>query len=168
VDCDSFNEWVDEVGIGVATDFLERVCDGNSSDILGLESHMHNSANHTYSGVFIYKGIEYGFVIDSGDWNGTVVRSWGAGEVYNYQPPEPVLYTFIPHIKPSDTPEQIKRKWLIHSHWKNEEWFLEKERGYNYDRHFQPGLVTEKYYREWASSKGMVIAQKVPVRNPAD
>jgi hypothetical protein len=41
--------------------------------------------------------------------------------------------------------------------WRKQPWFIEKERGYNYDRHFQPGGMVEDHYREWAATRGMKV-----------
>jgi hypothetical protein len=118
----------------------------------------HNSTNHTYSGEIVIDGETYGFVVESGDNNGTVVHGWGDPDTVtpfeHPEPPEP--YTFLPR-----NPEymQVHRPamWKVYLVWREEPWFKEKERGLNYDRYFAPGVKTNTHYRDWADAKGMQI-----------
>lgn len=162
-DCKAFVDFCATSGDAVAAEFLEELCnmewsrDTKSPRIRISSSHQHNACNYTHSGTVTIDGVEYGFIIDNGDWNGTVVREWGlADDVGSYEPPRPTIYTFVP------TDDALKDDkpglWLVYLHWREQPWFQEKERGYNYDRHFAPGGKTETYYHEWAASKGMKIA----------
>jgi hypothetical protein len=152
------NAFCEKYGDDVGSDVLERISEAAWSPkdaaihgVTILDIHTHNACNHTYSGRITHDGIEWGFVIDSGDWNGTQVREWGHAEnVRSYDPPKPTRYDFVP-IDP--TPKAL----LIHAEWKKTEWFQEKLRGYHYDRHFQPGIQVETHYRNWAAEKGMKI-----------
>lgn len=140
---------------------LERICDaqwnGSGPGIVLLDVYKFNACNHVLSGTIEVNDETYGFIIENGDWNGTVVKAWGDPEdVGTYQhpePPEPL--TFIPN----DRTLCISRPAIfeIYLGWRKENWFTEKQSAYNYDRHFQPGGCTEKYYREWAKKKGMII-----------
>lgn len=120
--------------------------------------HRHDAVNYTLSGTVEINGVEHGFIIDDGNWNGTVVRSWGDPEdvgIYDPGPP-PEMRTFIP----ADDSMFFDRPGMfsVYLHWRKQNWFKDKERGYNYDRHFAPGESTEKHYREWAANKGMKVA----------
>ena len=125
-----------------------------------FDIYQHNACNHTYSGNIVIDGETYGFIIESGDRNGTVVRGWGDPEDVGYfehpEPPEP--YTFLPR---NSFDLQVNRPalWGVYLLWRKESWFTEKERGYNYDRHFAPGGKTESYYRDWADKKGMIVGR---------
>jgi len=146
---------------------LERICDAHwdestasSRGVKFFDIQKHNACNHTLSGVIDIGGVEHGFIIDNGDWNGTVVRSWGdPEEVGVAAQPEPVppedQLTFIP----SDTniPYFRPHLFVVYLHWRKEPWFQDKVRGYPYDRYFQPGGYVENHYREWAGKKGMRI-----------
>ena len=33
-------------------------------------------------------------------------------------------------------------------------------RGYNYDRHYAPGVKTDRFYRDFAASRGMRIVEE--------
>lgn len=115
----------------------------------------HNASNHTFGGEIEIDGKFYGFVIDNGDSCGTVVREWDNCDGY-FDEVEPTYYTFIPA-----NPELKETSPIIYGvylQWRKTEWFQEKERGLNYDRHFAPGIKTEEYYRDWAAAKGMIVS----------
>ena len=140
---------------------LTRICEAHwyksGSGVKFIDIHQHDACNHTLSGTIDVGGVEYGFIIDNGNWAGTVVRAWGDPEdvgVYDPGPP-PEMATFVPvDDSLSETSPGLFNVYLA---WRKESWFVEKERGYNYDRHFAPGGKTESYYRDWAAKKGMKI-----------
>lgn len=142
---------------------LERIANaqwsGGKADGVDIHTvHQFNACNHRLGGTIEIDGLEYGFVIDSGDWNGTDVIEWGLSdsEVSGYfaEPEAPEPRTFIPENRGlfTESPGLFK----VYALWRKEAWFTDKVRGYNYDRHFAPGGKTESYYRDWAASKGMV------------
>lgn len=147
-------------------EILERICDvsynlhaqpGTDGNIKITDVHQHNACNHTFSGTITIENIEYGFVIENGDWAGTVVKEWGLAEdIGTYTPPEPgEQLTFIPnnmHLK-TENPALFK----VYLNWRKQSWFKEMIGKYLYDRHFQPGSFIENHYKEWAAKKGMVI-----------
>lgn len=145
-------------------DALERICNaqwenpGLNKPIHGvtfLSIHQHNACNHTLSGTVDIDGVEHGFIIDNGDWNGTEVRAWGdpedVGMAPEPEPPEQI--TFLPRDQSlfQTRPEM----WRVYLAWRKEPWFREMESGYNYDRHFQPGGYVENHYREKAAKRGL-------------
>lgn len=140
---------------------LERIADaqwnGSGKGIVFSDIYQHNACNHTLSGTIDIDGKVYGFVIDSGDWNGTVVKEWGDSEdVGVYEPPQPAEpLTFIP----SDINLFFNRPamFAVYAMWRKEEWFKQKESAYAYDRHFQPGGCIEKHYADFAQRRGMKI-----------
>lgn len=162
-DCSKFTAFCAKAGDDVAISFLEELgylewSGEMKNDRIKLSvKHRHDACNYTHSGTVTIEGVEYGFVIDNGNWNGTVVREWGLAEdVGAYQPPEPTIYTFIPTS--GTLKEDAPGLWGVYLMWRKEAWFKDKERGYNYDRHFHPGGKTENHYRDWAAKKGMKIA----------
>ncbi len=149
-------------------DTLQRVCEafyerrtaGPIKDgIEILDVYQHDAINFTFTGTVEVEGQTYGYIIDDGNWNGTVVRAWGDHEDVGYyehpDPPEP--WTFIPN----NNSLQIERPGMfkVYLEWRKQPWFTDKERGYNYDRFFAPGGKTESYYRDWAATKGMRIGK---------
>ena len=145
-------------------DALERIANaqwslgnkkGTCDGVTLLEVYQHNVCNHTLSGTVEVDGQVYGFIIDSGDWSGTVVRAWGDPEEVGVEPepepPEP--RTFVPND--DDLAWSRPGMFGVYMAWRKEPWFVEMERSYNYDRHFAPGGKTEGYYRDKASKRGM-------------
>lgn len=119
----------------------------------------HDACNHTFTGVIETNGQKFGFIIESGNRNGTVVHEWGTPEnVGTFQHPKPTIFTFVP-INPNLKTER-PMLWAAYLHWKKQDWFTEKEKGLNYDTHFAPGEATTKHYAEWAAKKGMKIGVK--------
>ena len=161
-DCKEFAAFCEKIGNDAAVEFLEELCDmewnheKKSKRISIYDTYRHDMTNYTHSGTFTYEGVEYGFVIDNGNWNGTVVREWGlADDVGIYDPPKPTFYTFVPVN--GTLREDSPGMFTVYLDWRKKAWFQDKERGYNYDRHFAPGSKTESYYRDWAATKGMKI-----------
>lgn len=158
-----FSAFEAKVGTKTAISVLEKISDvccsqeQNSDGVKIHSTFQHNACNHTYSGTIEHDGKTFAFIIESGDWNGTVIRAWGSPEdVGLYAPPKPVLKTFVP----KDPILKMTRPglWKVYFEWTKQEWFREKVRSYNYDRHFQPGGLIEKHYTDWADKKGLRIA----------
>jgi len=143
-------------------EILETICDMHWSHVKSRdgitisEVHQHNACNHTISGTATIDGVEYGFVINSGDWGGTDVCEWGLAEnVGLYEPPKPVVYTMVPRDYTLKT--RRPRMWDVYLKWRESPWFNEICRNYNYDRHFMPGHQTETHYRAKAAERGMEL-----------
>ncbi len=117
--------------------------------------YQHNACNHTMTGAIERDdGVSTGFIIESGDWNGTVILAWGDPEdIGVFTPPVVEPRTFVPinrHLK-AEKPAM----WALYLFWRKAEWFKELERNYNYDRHFHPGRQTEDHYRDLVRSRGL-------------
>lgn len=156
-----FAAFCDRFGEAAGVQVMERIADAlwnrEGEGISFLDIHQHNACNHTVSGTIEHAGESFGFIIESGDIHGTVIHEWGEPEdVGVFKPAPPTLYTFVP----TDPGLELRRPemWKVYLAWRETPWFKEKERGYNYDRHFQPGSVTEKHYRDWAATKGLMPA----------
>ena len=148
-------------------DDIERIidafCQGGTisnkgrDGVVFFDIYQHDAVNHTLSGTIDKDGLIHGFIIDNGNWGGTEIKSWGDPEdVGSYEPPlPPEPRTFIPTnpFLHEERPAMFK----VYLHWRTQDWFIKKERGYNYDRHFQPGCAVETHYRDWAATKGMKV-----------
>lgn len=142
---------------------------GTVDDITFTDITAHDAINHTMIGYFQHDGDEVCFNIDNGNWNGTVVNSFG--EDADMTPPPITVWRLRPKEVPSwgpdgdETPAQYakrvetwrKRNDVIFAHWKTEKWFQDLERSLNYDRRFAPGLKTDEHYRAAAEKRGLVI-----------
>ncbi len=158
----AFDAFCARFGEAAGTEVMDRITDaecGGSREGITMDVHRHNACNSTLSGTITHAGEDFGFVIDSGDWNGTLIRQWGPAEdVEPYEPEPPILYTFVP-ADPS-LRERSPGLFKVYLAWAKMDWFKDKVRGYNYDRHFAPGVKTERHYRDWAVSKGLKIAEQ--------
>lgn len=160
----NFMAFCAKYGDDAGVDVMEKIADAMwerqpRHGVTFRDIHQHNACNHTASGDIEYQGETFGFVIESGDRSGTVILEWGPSEdVGTYQPEPPTIYTFVP--QEDNLKETRPGLWAVYLAWTKQPWFQEKERGYNYDRHFAPGGKTESYYRDWAATKGMKIAAK--------
>ena len=157
----NFDAFCAQFGEDVGNEILEMICDANCTGSFGpvhiSKRYRHNACNYTISGHVEHANERFYFVVHNGDWNGTVVEQFGKeDEVIEYVESKPTLYTFVPN-NPRLKFEK-PHMWQIYLLWRNEKWFTEKVRGYNYDRHFAPGLKTEQHYFDFAKSKGMIIA----------
>lgn len=152
---------VDEKVLDYPTDdMLTRICElqwggGRSEPGLVLDDvYQHDACNHTISGRIDHDGVEYGFVIHNGNWNGTEVAEWGLAEdVGTYKPEwvEPMALVPRDPFMSRERPGMFK----VYGLWRKEKWFQEMERSFAYDRHFAPGGKTETYWREKAGAKGL-------------
>lgn len=143
-------------------DALTRICEAHwnrrgGDGVTFFDIHQHDACNHTLRGHIEIDGHTYGFLIDNGNWDGTVVREWvtDTEDLGGYEPPRPTLYTYVPQKARAD---MFAGMLGVYKYWTEQAWFKEKVQAYNYDRHFAPGGKTEKYYADWAATKGMRIA----------
>lgn len=79
--CTNFDEFEAHFGDKAATYVLERICEagwsGDHSDpSLTFSVEQHDPCNQTLTGLIEYEGLEFDFKVDSGNWNGTVVREF--------------------------------------------------------------------------------------------
>lgn len=147
-------------------DIAVRICDahwngGKGFGITFVYIDQHNACNHTLCGKVDFNGKEYGFIVDSGDWNGFVVREFcpvDESHIWDYTPSEPTKFTFVP--KNDNLKTDNPGKYQVYLKWKTQQWFKETLQHYHYDRYFQPGVATESYYKEWADKKGLKIVSE--------
>jgi hypothetical protein len=150
-----------EFGNSAGIEVLERIADAAWSydtkreDIQFCQRHQINACNHIYGGRIRYAARWYGFVIESGDRNGTVVMEWGSEDDVSgwFSEPKPTIYSLVP----TDDSLGIYRPEMfrVYLQWQKQKWFAEMHSGYNYDRHFAPGCKTEEYWRGAATKKGL-------------
>lgn len=130
---------------------LERICCAGAGDkVAGVflsDIYSMDALNQVLSGVIDVDGEEYGFIVESGNWNGTVVKAWGdPDDVGTYRPPERESPRFIP----DDENRTVQEDFFFLQKTRKSEWFKGQEESYHYDRHVQPGAEIENYYRAWA------------------
>lgn len=158
--CESFEQFEQQYGSAVAEEVLTRICEAAwnrgkpTPGVFLSEVHPINALNHTLEGTVVHNDISFEFLIDNGDANGTVVREFTTEDRAPYVPERPARYTLVPanpHLK-AEKPFQYEA-FLQHT---KQSWFKDLVSHYNYDRHFQPGLVIERHYKEQAVAHGLV------------
>lgn len=127
----------------------------------------HNACNHTYYGHITIAGEEIAFELESGDRNGTVLRSYGDKVKVDRSF---LRWSFCP--KTPDIVARADETWaafdarftqartvraLKFATMRKQPWFIEMERALNYDRRFAPGVVTDAHYLAFADQHGLGI-----------
>lgn len=123
----------------------------------------HNMINVTVEGTVTYKGNDFEFHLEDGDWNGTVLRGWN-GMGTDWEEPEPIILAIAPQdnliyqaLQPGGNPAFLLKKWEL---------FDEREdvsrliRSYAYDRYVQPGVQVESHYRSKFDLMKIQIVEK--------
>lgn len=122
------------------------------------DAHMHDAINYTLSGDIEFEGVEYGFIVRDGNWDGTSVLEWGlSDDVGRYEAPPPTIYTMIPtnrgiHRQGYGGYAMFRHVYLA---WREEKWFQDLVADYNYDRTFSPTLKIENHYRDAAAKRAL-------------
>jgi hypothetical protein len=164
-----FGEYCEKYGDEWGEELLCSVCDalwhnhgnpGQSSHGVYFDNiHKYDVINCVMSGTIDFRGAEYRFIIQDGDWNGTEVLEFELeeeGEVGFYETSPPKLYYFVPDYSLIKE-ENWESARVIYENWIKEEWFKEKERGMNYDRFFMPGGKIKSHYGDWAAEKSLKV-----------
>jgi hypothetical protein len=80
---EEFQAFCERYGDDTATGMLEDICCQETSrewpwriEIYDYQTRDREGANATISGYVYFRAKTWGFVIDNGNWNGTVVRIW--------------------------------------------------------------------------------------------
>lgn len=124
------------------------------------DAHAHDAINYTLSGNITFEGVEYGFIVRDGNWNGTSVLEWGlSDDVGRYKAPPPTIYTMVPitnRIRMGYHGYSMFKD--VYLAWRKEEWFAKICHDFMYDKHFAPGLGTNEHYNGLASKRGLKLA----------
>lgn len=159
----AFEAFEARFGVDAATEVMDRIANADwkrgGHGVTISDVYAHNACNHTISGIVEHARERFGFVIDSGDRAGTVIREWGPeGDIEVYEPEPPTVYTFVP--RDADLASKSPALFKVYLEWRKQSWFKEAVRGYNYDRHFAPGVKTERHYRDLADNRGLRIVDE--------
>jgi hypothetical protein len=122
-----------------------------------------NACNHAMTGVFWLDGTEWAFEVESGDWNGWVWRSVSAeGPIpeIDYKPTVFALQpnsTIVAQAVMANQGKSLVAKWDA---FLERPEFKDLPRKYMYDRHFAPGIKTERYWKDKAATVGFELVDK--------
>jgi len=154
---------LDEIALKICEGDDCNLEEGEDGSLFIADTQNINALNRVFTGSFWADGVEYAFEAESGN---------NAGWVWRSVEPD----TNIPEIKIEVTTwalapkEETVRNAIAKG---NEEFLLQKwdalltreeiasiPRKYGYDKHFAPGTVTERYWKEKAAKFGFVLASR--------
>ncbi|WP_306150714.1 hypothetical protein [Roseovarius sp. MMSF_3281] len=113
-----------------------------------------NACNHAFTGTFWLGGVEYSFGAENGDWNGWVWREISADKPVpeiDYKPTTWALQPIDSLISKAIEKGQGKFLVLKWDEIASREPYKSLPGKYGYDRHFQPGLKVERYWKNKAA-----------------
>lgn len=184
-DCQEFLDFYADLesrkGEEYAIHMMEEICEAicaekrgerrkSDFDICILDVHKHDVINCTANGSITIDDIEYPFVIEDGNWAGTVVREWGEETCCFYKP---TIYktVLLPKYKNYDLKKgtigdrpmtALEFKAYI-AYERKDPWLDEMAGKIAYDSFFSPCSKTNKYWRDWKDSHSL-ITDRVEVR----
>lgn len=135
-------------------------CDHQSVTILDRDRH--DAINVTAHGIVVVEGVEHRFIVDDGNWDGTVLRDWDGDAVFEYH--KPTVYALQPEARLIDQAIMSGKGPFLLMKWdamlSNHRDIADIPRKYAYDRYVQPGIVSERHYREAAAKHHFVIVDE--------
>jgi hypothetical protein len=126
-----------------------------------LERDRHDAINVTAHGIVTVEGVEHRFIVDDGNWDGTVLRDWDGDKVFEIR--KPTVYALQPEAWLIDQAVMSGKGPFLLLKWdamlKHED-IARIPRGYGYDRMMQPGLKIEDHYRKAAAKHHFVLVDE--------
>jgi hypothetical protein len=120
-----------------------------------------DAINVRANGILTWKGQEFRFIVEDGNWNGTVLEDWEGDTEFKPLPRTEWALQPLPSIVgeaiAANNGQFLINKWDI---FLTRSEVAEIPRKYSYDRTFAPGLVTETYWREQAAKYKMELVSK--------
>jgi hypothetical protein len=114
-----------------------------------------DAINVRASGILDWEGREYWFIVRDGNWDGTVLEGWEESGVQTFEHHEPTRWALQPRrglvedaIAAGKGPFLL---WKWETMLKNHKEIAEIPGKYSYDRHFQPGGLVEKHWKDAAA-----------------
>lgn len=135
-------------------------CDHASVTILDRDRH--DAINVTAHGIVMVEGVEHRFIVDDGNWNGTVLRDWDGDTVFEHH--KPTVYALQPERRLIDQAIMSGKGPFLLMKWgavlRNLPDLAAIPGKYAYDRHFQPGIKGEDHWRKAAAKHHFVIVDE--------
>ena len=157
---ESTDLFIQRFGQDLYEELFECCWNNTNTDQIFIEDKvMQNAANWDFYGHIVINGVTTYFSASCGDWNGSVINSFGV----NPQTPKEITiteYAFELNEELKDK-ELSKKKFDLLSQEGN--MIHEMTRKMNYDMRVSPTLKVKEHYKSWADSKGLVITTKTVV-----
>lgn len=112
-------------------------------------------------GIINWRGEEHTFILEDGNWNGTVLHAWDDDKEFQYHVPQ--QWAIVPARDLVDKAIMGGGAGFLLMKW---DAFMTREDvatipgKYAYDRRVQPGSKVENYWKEKAASYKMAITTK--------
>lgn len=127
-----------------------------------LERDRMDAINVRAHGIVTVEGTEHRFIIRDGNWDGTVLEDWNGDEVFEHH--KPTVYALQPEARLIDEAIQSGKGPFLLMKWdamlSNHRDIADIPRKYAYDRYVQPGIVSERHYREAAAKHHFVLVDE--------
>lgn len=134
---------------------------GEHASVTLLDRDRHDAINVTAHGIITVEGVEHRFIVDDGNWDGTVLRSWDDDKVFEIA--ERTVYALQPARHLIDSAVMAGRGPFLLMKWDAMLQHADIARipgNYAYDRMVQPGSKIEGHYREAAAKHHFVIVDQ--------
>lgn len=163
-----YPELMEAIGCEIAEQIWDRdrfseIEEGEDGYVFVFDVQAINACNHVIVGSFWAEGTEFAFEAESGDNNGFVWRMVSPDEPI----PDIQIQQTVWALAPND---DLVRKAILSDQgaFLVAKWdaFLQRPEyaqipgKYGYDRHFAPGLKTERFWKERAAKVGFILVSK--------
>lgn len=123
-----------------------------------------DAINVRASGILDWEGREYSFIVQDGNWSGTVLEAWEEAGDQKFEYHQPTVWALQPRRDLiSDAIANGKGPFLLMK-WdavlKNRPEVAAIPGKYAYDRHFQPGGFVENHWNDAAAKHQFEIVTK--------
>ena len=126
-----------------------------------LDRDRQDAINVRAHGILNWNGTEYRFILEDGNWNGTVIEDWDGDK--EFKPLPRTVWTLQPRDDLITTAIMERRGPFLLAKWdavmKRTE-IAEIPGKYTYDRMMQPGSKIESYWKEKAAKHSFEIVSE--------
>lgn len=135
---------------------------GEHESVTILDRDRMDAINVRAHGTVTVEGVEYRFIMRDGNNDGTVLEDWDGDAVFEHH--KPTVYALQPEARLIDQAIMSGKGPFLLMKWDamltNHRDIADIPRKYAYDRYVQPGIVSERHYREAAAKHHFVIVDE--------
>lgn len=130
-------------------------------DVTILDRDRRDAINVRAHGIIQFGGEEYTFIIEDGNWSGTVLQSWNDGREFEHLPH--TQWALEPRADIVNNAIAKGKERFLLAKW---DAFLTRPEvasipgKYSYDRMMQPGIVVERHWKAEADRYGFVLVSQ--------
>lgn len=158
-----------DIPAALRDDLMTAICEaahmgeGQHGCVHILEQDRLDAINARAEGIVTVDGREFWFIVESGNWNGTVLEGWEHAGTQDFKPSPRTQWALAPRADLVSDAIVAGRGPFLVAKW---DAFLARPDvagipgKYTYDRMMQPGLKIEQHYREVAAKHGFVLTDQ--------